>query len=80
MCLALPMQIESIDGQMAVVNVADTRRRVSIAFLDEPKIGDYVLVHAGFAIKKIDEASAAETVTLLNELYERTNVRTYEIA
>jgi len=62
------MQIEFIDSQMATVNVGGTRRDVSIAFIDDAAVGDYVLVHAGFAIKKIDEREAEETVRLLNKL------------
>lgn len=68
MCLAVPMRIESIDGDSAMVDVAGTGRSVNIAFLDDAKIGDYVLVHAGFAIKKIDEGEAAQTIGLLNEM------------
>lgn len=68
MCLAVPMQIESIDGAMATVAVAGTRREVSVALLPEPRVGDYVLVHAGFAIRTIDEHEAQETATLLNRM------------
>lgn len=68
MCLAIPMQIASIDGDMAVVDVAGTRRPVSVALLEAPHVGDYVLVHAGFAIRTIDEEEARETARLLNEL------------
>ena len=71
MCLAIPMQIERIDGEMAVVNVAGTRREASVALLENPSVGDYVLVHAGFAIRTIDEAEALETARLLNELAEK---------
>lgn len=68
MCLAVPMRIESIEGDSAVVDVAGTGRSVNIAFLDDARIGEYVLVHAGFAIKKIDEDEAMETARLLNEM------------
>lgn len=68
MCLAVPMRIESIEGDSAVVDVAGTGRSVNIAFLDDARIGDYVLVHAGFAIKKIDEKEAEETIELFNKL------------
>lgn len=70
MCLAVPMQIESIDGDMGVVNVGGTRRNISVAFLDNPAVGDYVLVHAGFAIQRIDEKQAEETINLLNKMAE----------
>ena len=68
MCLAVPMQIESIEGDMAVVGVAGTRREASVALLEGAAVGDYVLVHAGFAIRRIDETEALETARLLNEL------------
>ena len=68
MCLAVPMQIESIDGDQATVNVGGTKRDVSVALLESPSIGDFVLVHAGFAIQKIDEKQAEETVLLLNKM------------
>jgi hydrogenase expression/formation protein HypC len=69
------MQIESIDGEMAVVGVSGTRREVSVALLDGPAVGDYVLIHAGFAIKRIDETEAEETARLLNDLAEKTGIR-----
>ena len=70
MCLAIPMQVESIDGDMAIVAVAGTRREASVSLLDKVEVGDYVLVHAGFAIRVLDEAEAEETARLLNELAE----------
>ncbi|MBT3182398.1 MAG: HypC/HybG/HupF family hydrogenase formation chaperone [Deltaproteobacteria bacterium] len=70
MCLAVPMQIEKIENESATVNVGGTKRDVNIAFLDDADIGDYILVHAGFAIKKIDEKEAEETVKLLNKMAE----------
>ena len=68
MCLAVPMQIKSISGDNAIVEVAGTSREVNISFIDSPAIGKYVLVHAGFAIKSIDEKEAIETATLLNKM------------
>ena len=70
MCLAIPMQVESIDGDTATVAVAGTRREASVSLLDKVEVGDYVLVHAGFAIRVLDEAEAEETARLLNELAE----------
>lgn len=70
MCLAIPMQIESVNGDMAIVGAAGTRREASIALLDKVGVGDYVLVHAGFAIRVIDQSEAEETARLLNELAE----------
>jgi hydrogenase expression/formation protein HypC len=68
MCLAIPVRIVSIDGDTAETEIAGVRRRVSIAFTPEAKVGDYVLLHTGYAIGVIDEAEAEETLKLLEEL------------
>lgn len=68
MCLAIPMRIESIEGDFAIVETASARRRISVTLLEAPRINDYVLVHAGFAIQKIDERLAQETIELLNKM------------
>lgn len=68
MCLAVPMRLESVDGDLGTVDIGGIRRRIGLTLIDSPKIGDFVLVHAGFAIQKIDEAEAEETIKLLNEL------------
>ena len=52
MCLAVPSKIVEIDGNSAVVDVDGVRRACNVAFLENPRIGDYVLLHAGFAIQK----------------------------
>ncbi|MEA1872201.1 MAG: HypC/HybG/HupF family hydrogenase formation chaperone [Chloroflexota bacterium] len=68
MCLAIPVKIVSIDGDAAETEIAGVRRRVSIAFTPEAKMGDYVLLHTGYAIGVIDEAEAEETLKLLEEI------------
>jgi hydrogenase expression/formation protein HypC len=68
MCLAIPVKIVSIDGEEAETEIAGVRRRVSIAFTPEAKVGDYVLLHTGYAIGVIDEAEAEETLKLLEEI------------
>ncbi len=68
MCLAIPVRIVSIDGDEAETEIAGVRRRVSIAFTPEAKLGDYVLLHTGYAIGVIDEAEAEETLKLLEEI------------
>ncbi len=69
MCLAIPSRIISIDDLTATIDVYGARRQVSLMLLaEEPRIGDYVLVHAGFAIQVIDEEAAAETLQQLAEL------------
>jgi hydrogenase expression/formation protein HypC len=69
MCLAVPSKITAMQDQMATIDVSGIRQEISLILLPEPAaIGDYVLVHAGFAIHKIDEAAAAETLNLLQEI------------
>ncbi|HIJ59829.1 MAG TPA: HypC/HybG/HupF family hydrogenase formation chaperone [Nitrospirae bacterium] len=71
MCLAIPSKIISLDEYMATVDIYGARRDVSLLLLPEPAdIGDYVLVHAGFAIQKIDEETALESLKLLKEYEE----------
>ena len=67
MCLAIPSKIVSIDNEMAVIDVDGTQREASLLLLEDAKVGDYVIVHAGFAIHKIDEVAAMETLDLLRE-------------
>jgi len=68
MCLAIPAQVKLIDGHQADVEVGGVSRRVSIWLTPEVKVGDYVLLHTGYAISIIDEDEAAETLELLQEL------------
>ncbi|MCP9496909.1 MAG: HypC/HybG/HupF family hydrogenase formation chaperone [Pyrinomonadaceae bacterium MAG19_C2-C3] len=73
MCLAIPGKIvEFVDfeNHIAKVDVGGVRRNVNIGMLDEDgiSIGDYVLIHVGFAMSKIDEQEAAETLRLLKEI------------
>ena len=68
MCLAVPVKIVSIEGAEAETEIAGVRRRVSIALTPEAKVGDYVLLHTGYAIGVIDEAEAEETLKLLEEI------------
>ncbi|MEW6126058.1 MAG: HypC/HybG/HupF family hydrogenase formation chaperone [Acidobacteriota bacterium] len=71
MCLAIPGKIiELVDeeNQIAKVEVGGVRRNVNTGLLDEVHIGDYVLIHVGFAMSKVDEQEAQETLRLLEEL------------
>ena len=67
MCLAIPSKITQIDNEMATIDVDGVKRSASLMLLEDAVVGDYVIVHAGFAIKKLDEASAMETIRLLKE-------------
>ena len=69
MCLAVPSKIVTIGDMMATVDVYGARREVSLLLMpEEASIGDYVLVHAGFAIKKVDSDAAAEALKLIKEI------------
>ena len=71
MCLAIPgkiVEIVDIENQIAKVEVGGVRRNINTGMLDETRIGDYVLIHVGFAMSKIDEKEAAETLRVLQEL------------
>ncbi len=70
MCLAIPSRIVDIDNEMATIDVDGVRRKCSLLLLQDARVGDYVIVHAGFAIQKIDEAAALETLALLREAAE----------
>lgn len=68
MCLAVPAKIESIDGEKATVSLTGMRLDVVISMTPEAKVGDYVLVHAGYAITLLDEREARETFEILREI------------
>lgn len=67
MCLAVPGKIISIEGVTATVDVAGVQVVARLDLMDEVAFGDYVLVHAGFAITKLDADEAEETLALLQE-------------
>ena len=69
MCLAIPSKVVEIKGAVATIDVYGVRRDISITLLpEEISIGDYVLVHAGFAIQKIDREAGDEAIKLINEV------------
>lgn len=70
MCLAVPIRVESIDGTTAKVELSGVSRRISLILTPEARVGDYVLVHTGFAIGVLDEEEAQQTLALLAELEE----------
>jgi len=74
MCLAVPVLIKSILDQYAEVELGGVTRKVSIAITPEVKVGDYVLIHTGYAIAVIDEADAMETIKLLEGLVKEDEV------
>ena len=77
MCLAIPLKITEIDGNDAVGERDGIRRKIRLDFIPSPRIGDYVIVHAGFALERLDAqqaeedlAAAREVEDALRELYE----------
>ena len=68
MCLAVPMKIIKVTGDFAEVEAGGLRRNINIQMLSGIRIGDYVMVHAGFAIQRIDPKRAQETLKLLHEI------------
>jgi hydrogenase expression/formation protein HypC len=67
MCLAIPSKITHIDNEMATIDVDGVKRSASLMLLEDAAVGDFVIVHAGFAIKKLDADAAMETIRLLKE-------------
>lgn len=68
MCLGIPMKIIEINNENGLCEFAENRILVSLKFLPDTKIGDYVIVHAGFAIQKLAEKDAKETIRILKDL------------
>ena len=68
MCVGIPMKILKIHGDRAIVSAGRVERRIAVNFLNSPRIGDYVIVHAGFAIEKINPEKAEETLRMLEEI------------
>ncbi len=69
MCLALPAQVVELrSDDMAVVDLAGVKKEISLALVDEVKLGDYVIVHVGYALNKLDPEEADKTLQLFAEL------------
>ena len=68
MCLAVPLKIIAIDGKNAVGESMGMQRKLRVDFIPEPKIGDYVIVHAGFAIERLPEKQALEDLAAWEEI------------
>jgi hydrogenase expression/formation protein HypC len=76
MCLGIPMQVMSIDGLAIVAETDGVKREASLMILDEEvQVGDYVIVHAGFAISKLDEEDALETLELMRQAFPIEDIR-----
>ncbi len=70
MCLGIPVRITRIEGIKAEGEIGGVRREVDLSIVDGVEVGDYVILHAGFAIEKVDEKEAEETLRLLREFAE----------
>jgi hydrogenase expression/formation protein HypC len=68
MCLAVPLKIKEINGKDAIAEIEGVTRKIRIDFVDDLKVDDYVIVHAGFAIEKLDEKQALENLRLIKEV------------
>ena len=67
MCLGVPMQVKTIENDMAICEIDGVQREASLMMIDDVAVGDYVLIHAGFAIERIDEDEARLTLRALRE-------------
>lgn len=70
MCLAIPSMIVKIEDEMATIDVDGVKRKASLLLVEDAQVGDYVIVHAGFAIRKTDEEVAQESLRYLREAVE----------
>ncbi|MCD7829941.1 MAG: HypC/HybG/HupF family hydrogenase formation chaperone [Clostridiales bacterium] len=68
MCLAIPMRLTEIDGNDAVAEVDGVKRKIRVDFIREPKVGDYVIAHAGFAIERLQEQQALDNLEAIREV------------
>jgi hydrogenase expression/formation protein HypC len=68
MCLSIPVKIVSIYGNMADVSAGGAIFKAGLQMIENAKVGDYILLHAGFAIQKISEKEASETIKLFEEM------------
>lgn len=72
MCLSIPAKVIDIQGNMAEVSIGGTILKAGLQMVENVEIGDYVLLHTGFAIQKISEEEALETLKILHEMNDQT--------
>jgi hydrogenase expression/formation protein HypC len=68
MCLAIPMKVEKVIGEFAIVSLGNVKRKVNISFVENVKKGDYLIIHAGFAIEKLDKKEAEKTIRIIRKI------------
>ena len=71
MCYAIPAKITEINGDDAVVDYGGVVKKINISLVEEPAVGDYVLIHTGFAIEKLNKQSAEEALKIIKKEFER---------
>jgi len=69
MCIAIPGKIVEVDYPFAIVDFKGTKRKIRVDLLEDVKTGDWVLVHVGFAIQKVDEEEAKKTAEMLEKVF-----------
>jgi hydrogenase expression/formation protein HypC len=70
MCLAIPMKVLELEDQRGVVEMGGARRNIMLTMTPEAQVGDYVIVHAGYALEVLNEAEALRTLDLIRQLGE----------
>ena len=74
MCLALPVKVVEVgvgaEGEFAIVDLGGVRKEISLALLDGVEVGDYVILHVGYALSKLDPEEAARTLALFAQMQE----------
>lgn len=70
MCLAVPMKLVKNNGITGVVELGTIQKEIGLQLLEDVKVGDYLIIHAGYAIQKLDEKEAAKTIALLESFLE----------
>ena len=68
MCLAIPAKVKSLAGDTAIVDVSGVKREANVMMTPDVKVGDYIIMHAGFAIQVLDTTEAEKTLRLLEEI------------
>lgn len=74
MCLGVPARVMEVEGASATVEVGGARREISVMLLDDVKAGDWVILHAGFAIEKLSPEEAEKTLALFKEIANATEI------
>lgn len=68
MCLAVPMRLINREGDVGVVELSGVERQISLMLLSDARVGEYLIVHAGFAIQRLDEEEAQKTLELFSQM------------